>query len=270
VAWIEQIDEEFNFNVPVKTARTVEKDCPTPITLTALGLLTNLLSYAKKWEVKKTELYKRFAFGKETKVKSAWKSLMDANYIVEYKFRDGKKWDYHYFVRKHPFSKEEKAQILAAAEKEYGEVWGLDFQDLKMKSSKSRGNQRSNRIKEELIIKDNNNNNDDDVANFSLPEDYQVLINVFRHELREEISDRSFNAVVRKVVDKWKQGKVTSFRDYLVTALSNKIVDLEFRRRKEKAQENIRKSKEQRWKETLEQTKDKPAGEVPFYNWLEE
>ena len=39
------------------------------------------------------------------------------------------------------------------------------------------------------------------------------------------------------MVDKYKQGKVNSFRDYLVTALVKKIEELELRRMKDRANE---------------------------------
>ncbi|MDY7965777.1 hypothetical protein U0F29_32620, partial [Bacillus thuringiensis] len=44
---------------------------------------------------------------------------------------------------------EERKEILADAEKEYGEIWGLDYQDLKMKTSKSRDNKKE--LKKNII-----------------------------------------------------------------------------------------------------------------------
>lgn len=266
MAWVEQIDDDFTFAMPILTSRAVEKKCPTPITLEALGLLTNLLGYSGKWELKKEELYKRFAFAGKRAVTTAWNNLMTANYIIEFKHRVGKKWEYHYYYKKTPFTEEKKAQILAAAEKEHGEIWGLRFELPKVNSSKGVGNQRSNRTKEELINKDKDI--DDDIGEPRLSEEQELLITHLRAELKEEMNDRSFNAVVRKVVDKHKQGKVSSFRDYLVTALSNKIVDLEFRRLKEKAKEDVRQSKQQRWKKALEEVKTTEP--IPFYNWLDQ
>ena len=37
-----------------------------------------------------------------------------------------------------PFTEAEKEKVLKNATQEYGEIWGLDFQDLKMKSSQCR------------------------------------------------------------------------------------------------------------------------------------
>ena len=137
-----QVPYEFNVSVPISTAQAVQKDDMNPISLEALGLLVNLLSYPSTWELHKTELYKRFAFSKETAVRKAWKDLTTANYIIEFKYRVGKKWEYVYYFRKVPFTSEEKAQILDNACSEHSEIWGLDFPDLKMRTSKSRDNQK--------------------------------------------------------------------------------------------------------------------------------
>jgi len=80
--------------------------------------------------------------------------------------------------------------------------------------------------------------------------------------------DRSFNTVVRKVVDKYKQGKVNSFRDYLVTALSNKIEELELRRLKDNEQKKALESIKQDTTTRLMNVEHQRP--VPFYNWLEE
>lgn len=44
-----------------------------------------------------------------------------------------------------------------------------------------------------------------------------LIINNFREATKDELTERSFKAVVRKVVDKYNQGKVNSFHDYLAT-----------------------------------------------------
>lgn len=44
-----------------------------------------------------------------------------------------------------------------------------------------------------------------------------LIISNFREATKDELTERSFKAVVRKVVDKYNQGKVNSFRDYLAT-----------------------------------------------------
>ena len=66
-----------------------------------------------------------------------------------------------------------------------------------------------------------------------------LIISNFRESTKDDLTNRSFNAVVRKVVDKYNQGKVNSFRDYLVTALTRKIEELELRRQKDKAKQEL-------------------------------
>ena len=58
-----------------------------PIIFRSTGLLLNLWSYPDTFEVHKTELYKRFAYNKETAVKRAWKCLIDTGYMIEYKYQ---------------------------------------------------------------------------------------------------------------------------------------------------------------------------------------
>ncbi|PFW97682.1 hypothetical protein [Bacillus pseudomycoides] len=149
-----KLEKEY-VEVPNKTAVAVETrknndDPESCLSLQALGLIVNLWSYnTEEWELHKTELYKRYGKNKETSVKNAWKELMDANYIIEYKFRVGKQWDYEYYYRIKPFTDEERKEILAYAEKEHGQIWGLDFQDLKMKTSKPRDNKKE--LKKDII-----------------------------------------------------------------------------------------------------------------------
>lgn len=269
-----QVPYEFNVSVPISTAQAVQANSENPISLQALGLLTNLISYPDTWELHKTELYRRYAKNKEDAVKSAWNDLLATNYIIEFKYRVGKKWEYVYYFRKVPFSPEEKAEILANAEKEYGEIWGLDFQVSKFRSGKPRGNQK-NILNTDIYINTNNDyitNIDDDKRTEGSPihseEKMNLIISNFRVATKEELTDRSFKAVVRKVVDKYNQGKVNSFRDYLATALTRKIEELELRRLKDAAKEELVQSKKEERAEQLK--KLEITSEIPFYNWLEE
>lgn len=107
-----------------------------PIPLESEGLLLNLWSYDyEKFDLNKTELYKRFAYNKERSVKRAWKFLIDAGYMIEYKYRVGKKWEYEYIFNILPYTEEQRQIIWQEAIEEYGEIWGLEFEDCKMKSS---------------------------------------------------------------------------------------------------------------------------------------
>lgn len=265
MAKIIQVPYQSDIIVPVETAQSVQTNREKPISLEALGLLVNLLSYPSTWELHKTELYKRFAHNKEASVRSAWNDLIDANYIIEFKYRVGKKWEYVYYFRKVPFTDEEKAEILDAAVLEYGGIWRLDFQDLKMKTSKSRGNQKP--LLNQKPLSNQKLKDDDDKRTSSLSEEEELLISNLHEELKEELKDRSFNSVIRKVVDKHKQGKVKSFRDYLVTSLVAKIEELELRREKDKANAEVIKNKANIKRKTLNNIKVK---ELPFYDWLNE
>ncbi|MGF9893333.1 hypothetical protein ABEX78_32385 [Priestia megaterium] len=267
-----------SIQVPIETAQAVQKNRETTISLEALGLLVNLASYPTKWELNKTELYKRFAKHGERSVRAAWNSLMDANYIIEFKYRVGKKYEYVYYFRKFPFSEEERAEILEEAAKEYGEIWGLQNEDPKMKTSKRRGNQKTLLNKNNILNKNNKENTeafDDDKRTDSSPihneDEINMIISALREETKDDLRPSSFKNVVSKVRDKYKQGKVKNFRDYLVTALINKIEELEVRRAKAKNKEELQQNKKEfmeKRRQRLANTEINPA--IPFYNWLEE
>lgn len=261
--------------VPQKTAQAVQKkDNENPISLEALGLLVNLLSYPTTWELHKTELYKRYAKHGERSVKSAWNDLVENKYIVEFKYRTGKKYEYVYYFRKVPFTAEEKAEILDSAVKEYGEIWGLQNEDPKMETSERRDNQEIILNKETILntkepyidkLDDDKRTESSAIHN---DESINLIISNLREVTKEELSDRSYNTVVRKVVDKYSQGKVTSFRDYLVTALIKKIEELEIRRQKEDAKQKMDYDQKKRTKNRIRNSDTEQ--EVPFYNWLEQ
>lgn len=124
--------------------------------------------------------------------------------------------------------------------------------------------------------KKNINNNkkyiDDDKRTSSHnEEEINIIISNFRQATKGELTDRSFKAVVRKVIDKYNQGKVKSFRDYLATALIRKIEELELRRQQAKAKEELSREKQRRLKQKIEQVqKTEISHDVVFYNWLEE
>lgn len=131
--------EKDYVEIPNKTAlapeiRTTEKS----ISLQALGLIVNIWSYdVTKWELHKTQLYERFEHNKETSVKSAWKELVEANYILEFKVRVNGKNDYEYIYNIVPFTDTEIEKYNAEILDTYGNFTGLDFQDLKNKTSKA-------------------------------------------------------------------------------------------------------------------------------------
>lgn len=73
-------------------------------------------------------------------------------------------------------------------------------------------------------------------------------------------------------MDKYNQGRVNSFRDYFVTALVNKIEELELRRMKEQAKSAIKEDKERRSRAKIRQEiegHEPNWDKIPLYNWLE-
>lgn len=89
-----------------------------------------------------------------------------------------------------------------------------------------------------------------------------MIVSYLQEETKDQLSGRSFNSVVRKVMSKYNQGKITKgkFRDYLVTALDNKINDLELRRQKEDAKKAAMESREKQPVISREP--------IEFYDWL--
>lgn len=131
--------------------RTTLQD--SSISLQALGLLVNVCSYPDTWQIYKTELYKRFDKNKETSVRNAWKELIEAGYVMEKKYRKGRKWEYEYAIRTTPFTEEEKVSFKGTDEEEKeanDHFLRTGFSrpqngDLKMETSKPRGNIYNNK-----------------------------------------------------------------------------------------------------------------------------
>lgn len=134
-------------------------------------------------------------------------------------------------------------------------------------------NQRKNTKKENTNIYINDIEEfDDDKRSFSSPslteEQLNLIINSLREATKDELTDRSFKSVLRKVMDKYNQGKVSNFRDYLITALVNKIEELELRRIKENAKKQLQEDKLDRSMVTRALSEHEYTGKVPFYDWL--
>jgi hypothetical protein len=121
--------------VPNSTAKAVEGEL-APVSLQALGLIVNLWSYnVEKWKLNKTELYKRYGLNKKRSVSAAWDELHTARYIIEFKYRLGKSWEYVYLYRIKAFTVEEKETLLKECADEFGVSSISDFQQLKLGSS---------------------------------------------------------------------------------------------------------------------------------------
>lgn len=119
--------QEQYLQVPNKTAQAPEsRNNDKSISLGALGLIVNICSYSDNWELNKMELYKRFGSHKETSVRKLWKELIEARYIVEYKYRIGRKWEYVYIYDIVPYTPEQIEIILKEATEEFGEIKKLE------------------------------------------------------------------------------------------------------------------------------------------------
>jgi hypothetical protein len=99
-------------------------------------------------------------------------------------------------------------------------------------------------------------------------ENIKLLISNFRDATKTDMTARTFNAVVRKVLDKYEQGKVSSFRDYLATALTKKIEEMDLRNQTYAAMRELREDKIKKTEDRLNNLK--VSDNIPFYNWLEE
>lgn len=200
------------------------------------------------------------------------KYLVQYGYItIEKQKNDHGKFDRNlYIIEAVPVEKEpEKTEIKPTPKKSGTVKSGTGKRGTNSTSSNSTSsNTYINNIKDNI---------DDDKRTFPTGEvstnhnDEQLnsIISNLREATKDELSIRSFKAIVKKVVSKYNQGEVNDFRNYLTTALLKKIEELDFRRQKEKAKQEIELSKKQRMQERLGNAADEPARKMPFYNWLE-
>lgn len=90
------------------------------LSLQAIGLLSYLTSLPEGWQIHKTELYRKFNKNGKKSVSSAWNNLVESGYIIQFKIRNGKKFDYKYYHFHEPFT---QADILMIEETEGFKVW---------------------------------------------------------------------------------------------------------------------------------------------------
>ncbi|MFA2811510.1 hypothetical protein [Bacillus mycoides] len=111
---------------------------------------------------------------------------------------------------------------------------------------------------------------DDDRRSFpSLSEQHlNLIVNTLREATNDELTNRSFKSVLRKVIDKYNQGKISNFRDYFITALVNKIEELDLRRTKENAEKQLQEDRLNRNIILQSLSTHEYTGKIPFYNWL--
>jgi hypothetical protein len=139
-------------------------------------------------------------------------------------------------------------------------------------------NSGTNSISSNSISSNKNTNNsniiyidDDKRTNSSAihnEDSIDLIISNLRESTKDELSERSFKSVVRKVIHKYNQGTISEgkFRDYLHSSVSNHIADLELRRQKDQAKRNMTKKQQK----GIQQEQAPNRITVPFYNWLEQ
>ncbi len=240
----------------------------------AKGLLGYLLTKPDNWTVRRADLIKHATDGDKS-VRTAIDELRKYGYLTIKRIKKdnghwaGTLWEYDDVPMFEVDDVEEEPQTL--------EPQGIepyaDFGHME-KEHVEKGTHISNTDFSNTYISNIKDIDDDDKKRTEgspshNEENIDLTISNLREATKDELTDRSFNAVVRRVVDKYKQGKVNSFRDYLVTALSNKIEELELRRLKDEEQQKARESIKQE-AETRLMSVDHQRKVVPLYNWLEE
>jgi hypothetical protein len=252
--------------IPNDTAKMVEaKNNPNPISLEALGLLTNLRRYSDNWELHKTELYVRFAFNKERSVKKAWNELIKAKFIIEFKYRKGSKWEYVYIFDVAPYTDEQVEIIMAESREEYGKISGLQNADLKMKTSQRRPQNvgvnkkelKKNGIKEKLNKDKNNFVNKE--------ENPSGVENYFSKGQMLEAADKFYSEFAR---GRWSKNQWFTITDKLTTEISDRCIAIKnleayiYAALKQIAYKHDYKNGK------VEFEFETGKGEVPFYDWL--
>lgn len=82
------------------------------LTLEAIGLIANISSYPENWVLRKTELQKRFPKHGRRVIDRIWDELVENSYILQFRKRVGRSYDYRYFYDVTPFSAEEVQELL--------------------------------------------------------------------------------------------------------------------------------------------------------------
>jgi hypothetical protein len=254
-------------------------DCQ--LSMQAKYLLIQLCSHREgEWKVNMTDIIKRSKNGRDAHY-TALTELIHNKYVARVKVILKGKHDHQVYVFGQV--KEDVAETLEdviKAEESKGFICRVEFgeplpenqdtvkSDVEIQNNINNQEQKTNKKTNNPNI----NNIDDDKRTSPSGEDSAIhneesinlIISNFRELTKDDLSDRSFKSVVRKVVDKYNQGKINNFRDYLVTALNAKIQELELRRLKDQAKDNIAK------KQPEAPDQQPYRQKVPFYNWLEE
>lgn len=269
--------------------------------LRAIGLLSHMMSRPAEWVFHKTQLHKQFSRKNvdaawkllvEKKYIVGFYCHKDGHKSYYYNVSDLPFTDeeYYEFVKEEVWELTEKGHSI----KHINPIPGLSLDTTVFSSSVpnvqqtaevcsesgapreqfSRNSSKGASINKELINTDKKTkkNNikeiDDDKANSVAPAPKQIeslteVINSLRLQTKDLLVKRSFDSVLRKVIDKYEQGKVSNFRDYLVTSLNAKIEELELRRIKEQAKESLARTSQSGVSEEY-------PGNILLYNFLDE
>lgn len=269
---VKDILESEYVQVPNETAKAVEaiiekKNNNSFISLEALGLIVNLWSYnINKFEVHKTELYKRFAKNKKTSVMNAWDELVNRKYIIEFKYRSGRKWEYVYIYRIKPYSDEEIEQKLLECVELAGVSSTSDFEKLKMSSSKCASqnqhisnielkkdsiNEKQNKSLEDIVNKELENLPDNSLSK----QDLTNIANEFYSEfaLNRWTKKQWVTLIDQYTTELFESGVVlTNPEAYIYSSLKTMAYKHDFKNGKVDFEAKHKNSN------------------FPFYNWLEE
>lgn len=183
--------------------------------------------------------------------------------------------EYGFLETPETLESQEKSQNLTSRSKK---IKPLEVtKDDPIKNNTIKNNELRRNIKN--LYKDNI---DDDKRTFPLAgkdsaihndEYINLIISNFRESTKNDLSSKSFNTLIRKVVDKYNQGKIGKgkFRDYLSSAIANKIDELELRRAKDEAKQKLKANSKERIQQKKQELEQQPIkNTIPFYNWLKE
>lgn len=81
------------------------------LSLGAIGLICNMISYSEDWVLHKTELRNRFTDTPKM-VDKFWDELVELGYIIQFRRRVGKSYEYSYFINDQPFNLKETQDLL--------------------------------------------------------------------------------------------------------------------------------------------------------------
>lgn len=82
------------------------------ISLGAIGLLLNISSYAEGWVLRKSELRNRFKHNGARNIDRLWDELVNAGYIIQFRKRIEKRYEYRYYYDVVPYTIEAIQDLL--------------------------------------------------------------------------------------------------------------------------------------------------------------